>query len=318
MMILEWLRKKHKSPLEQWIEVVVVVLPLVFLIRTFVFGLYVVPSGSMETTMLVGERFYADKLTPWFTPIQRGEVISLNAPTYPYSENKFQNLFQRYVWGPYNWTKRVIGIPGDHVKGVIEDGRPVIYLNEKKLEEPYVNKYPLIYLWLGQVPTFQDLRLGHSHWDIHSFDTEKSYDTQPFYLVDEKLIISDKSEVYPEVPYSEKFAAYLDYPKTPMLDRSDEFDVQLGDEEFWVMGDNRKCSNDSRAWGKLNRAKVGIHGRIKYRFFSIQYTKPWSWQPIPGLTWLKVDESWLLLDLLLHPIDFWKRIRWNRCFAKIY
>lgn len=316
-MIIEWLRKKHKSPLEQWIEVVVVVLPLVFLIRTFVFGLYVVPSGSMETTMLVGERFYADKFTPWFTSIKRGEIISLNDPTYKYSNSRLKNLFQRYVWGPSNWTKRVIGIPGDHVKGVIEDGHPVIYLNEKKLEEPYVNKYPLIYAWLGHIPTFQDLRTGRFNWDIRSFDPSKPYDKQPFYLMDDRLVISDKSEIYPDVPYSEKFAAYLDYPNTPMLDGSDEFDHQLGPDEFWVMGDNRKCSRDSRSWGKLDQRKVAIHGRIKFRFFSIQYTKPWSWQPIPGISWLKFDESWVILDLILHPIDFWKRIRWNRCFGKI-
>lgn len=267
--------------------------------------------------MLVGERFLADKLTPWFTEIKHGEVVSINDPTYPYSDNTLVHLFQSYVWGPSNWTKRVIGIPGDHVKGVIEDGHPVIYLNDKKLEEPYLNQYPLIYSWLGKVPTFQDLRLGQFHWDIRSFDPSKPYDQQPFYLLNDKLIISDKSEVYPDVPYSEKFAAYLDYPNTPMMDGSDEFDVQLGDNEFWLMGDNRKCSRDSRSWGKLNRDKVKMHGRIYACFFSMQYTAPWSWQPIPSISWLKFDESWVVIDLLLHPISFWKRIRWNRCFRRV-
>ena len=124
----------------------VALLVVVFLIRTFVFGLYQVPSGSMETTMLVGERFFADKFTYLFSSPQRGDIITLNDPTYAYSTNPLVNVFESYVWGPSNWTKRVIGIPGDHVKGVIEDGKPVVYVNGQKLNEPYLNEYPLIYI----------------------------------------------------------------------------------------------------------------------------------------------------------------------------
>ncbi|MDZ4123965.1 MAG: S26 family signal peptidase, partial [Hydrogenophaga sp.] len=50
-----------------------IILLVIFLIRTFGFGLYQVPTGSMETTMLVGERFFADKFTPLFRPIKQGD-----------------------------------------------------------------------------------------------------------------------------------------------------------------------------------------------------------------------------------------------------
>ncbi len=63
------------------------ILLVVFLIRTFFFGLYQVPTGSMETTMLVGERFFADKFTYLFSKPKQGHVISLNSPLYEYSEN---------------------------------------------------------------------------------------------------------------------------------------------------------------------------------------------------------------------------------------
>jgi len=118
---------------QAWYNQIIVILTLVFLLRTFGFGLYQVPTGSMETTMLVGERFFADKLTVWFTSIKRGEIISFNEPIYKYSKNPFMNLWERYFWGPSNWTKRVIGIPGDHIQGKIEDGHPVVYLNGKKI-----------------------------------------------------------------------------------------------------------------------------------------------------------------------------------------
>jgi hypothetical protein len=29
------------------------------------------------------------------------------------------------------------------------------------------------------------------------------------------------------------------------------------------------------------------------------------------------DESWWILDLLKNPIDFWKRVRWNRFFQRV-
>src|SRR5438105_14411633 len=120
-LIMDKTNEKNTSFFYQCLEFVSLLL-LVFVIRTFVFGLYIVPTGSMETTMLVGERFFADKFTVLFQEIKRGDIISLNDPTYEYSQNSIAQLFQRYVWGPQNITKRVIGIPGDHVRGTVEDG----------------------------------------------------------------------------------------------------------------------------------------------------------------------------------------------------
>ena len=46
-------------------------------------------------------------------------LFALNDPTFAYSDNYWMELFQHYVWGPTNWTKRVIGVPGDHIEGKI-------------------------------------------------------------------------------------------------------------------------------------------------------------------------------------------------------
>ncbi|MGA9530610.1 MAG: signal peptidase I, partial [Candidatus Babeliales bacterium] len=129
------------------VKELVVLLLIVFLIRTFVFGLYQVPTGSMERTMLVGERFFANKLPSFINPIRQGDIISFNDPTYIYSKNPWIRLFQQYVAGPINWTKRAIAVGPAVVRGVIEEGHPVIYVNDVRLEEPYVNFYPLIGIW---------------------------------------------------------------------------------------------------------------------------------------------------------------------------
>ena len=56
------IKQKSKSWLSSITEFLFLLM-VVFLIRTFGFGLYQVPTGSMETTMLVGERFFADKFS---------------------------------------------------------------------------------------------------------------------------------------------------------------------------------------------------------------------------------------------------------------
>ncbi len=278
-----WLRRPHKSQLAQYIETIIIFVPLVFFIRTYFFGLYQVPTGSMETTMLVGERFFADKLTLHFKGLQHGDIIAINDPTFIYSNNYLINLLQRYVYGPTNWTKRIIGLPGDHIQGKIEDGKPVVYRNGDKLNEPYLNKFPLIML-------YEDGKLTPRSYDDHY-----SFENQPFYRMNAK-----------EVILGQKVAAQYDeepllLPDTPTYSNNrnvDEFDIHLGPTQIWAMGDNRKGSADSRMFGPFDIKLV--HGKIIFCLYS-----------------LDSPDSWFIFDLIKHPIDFWKRVRWNRCLQSI-
>ena len=164
-----WYKRPNKSKLEQYIESIIIILPLAFLIRTYIYGLYQVPTGSMETTMLVGEGFFADKFSYLFRPIKHGDIVTFNDPNFDYSDNYFVNLFQNNVWGPANWTKRIIGVPGDHIQGKIENGVPVLYRNGEKLDEPYLNKFPLLSVFYGNCLL------------TVSYDQSYSYEDQPFY-----------------------------------------------------------------------------------------------------------------------------------------
>lgn len=285
-----WLRRPNKSTFEQYLETIIIVVPIAFIIRTYFYGLYQVPTGSMETTMLVGERFFADKFTVLFRPINRGDIISFNNPNFEYSDNRLMYLWQKYVWGPDNWTKRVIGLPGEHVQGVMEDGKPVIYINGKKLDEPYINKYPLLGLYKD------DARCPYEH---RSYDDHYSYHDQPFYRMDEYNVIKGRRIL-------ERCGLPVEYiPGTPAIDPNtgknlDEYDIVLGDNEYWALGDNRLGSYDCRGWGPLPGEH--IHGRIVFRFLSVD----------------SAGQSWLLLDIIKHPIDFWTRVRWSRCMQFVY
>jgi len=278
--IVRWYKRPNKNYFADLIESLIVIIPVVFLIKTFVFGLYQVPTCSMETTMLVGERFFADKVTPFVSKPKRGEIISFNDPNFKYSDNGFINFMQQYAsWSVVNYTKRVIGVPGDHVQGKIEDDKPVVYINGKKLDEPYLNKWPII------------ARYKNGELNYRSYDPNKPLCDQPFYdmtpseIARAKMYMPDHNILY---------------PGTPALGRSgpkDIYDVHLGATEYWMMGDNRQGSSDSRDWGPMDTKKTLFHGRILFRIWSVDS-----------------DESWWIVDLIKHPINFWHRVRWARFF----
>jgi len=273
------------------VKEIAVLLLIVFLIRTFGFGLYQVPTGSMETTMLVGERFFADKFTPLFSNAKHGDIISFNDPTFNYSPNTLVRLFQSYVWGPSNWTKRVIGVPGDEIKGVIENGKPVIYRNGKKLDEPYINKYPLIRVWNPKSSTLGDMFVRKSYVPTDPWDK------QPFYNIEPSLICK-KADGQPDISVSRTPTPLRGNEQTWSGGYPDEFHVKLEKNQYWVMGDNRLASHDSRYFGPLEEKL--IHGKIIFRIFSVDS-----------------NGGFLLLDIVKNPIAFFKSIRWNRCLERV-
>ena len=90
---------------------------------------FVIPTGSMEDTLLIGDHLLVDKLAyapggpiskhllP-YEPVKRGDIIVFRYPV---------DIRQTFV-------KRCMGVPGDHIKLVNKQ----VYLNGKKLDEPYV------------------------------------------------------------------------------------------------------------------------------------------------------------------------------------
>ena len=95
-------------------------------ILTFIFQNFVIPSGSMENTLLVGDHVLVDRinLAPpahWapfvrYRNVHRGDIIVFLKPGYP-------DMFL---------VKRVIGIPGDHLH--LHEG--YVYLNGQRQDEP--------------------------------------------------------------------------------------------------------------------------------------------------------------------------------------
>jgi signal peptidase I len=128
---------------------------LAVLIRTFLLQAFYIPSGSMETTLLVGDRVLVNKMIYDVREPQRGEVVVFKGPDTWAPENLAQdnqgfvgritgtvgNLVGVGQPGEKDFIKRVIGLPGDTVSccdangQVVVNGQPLdeaVYLPEER------------------------------------------------------------------------------------------------------------------------------------------------------------------------------------------
>jgi signal peptidase I len=120
-----------------------------FLIKTFLIRSFYIPSGSMENTLLVNDRVIVSLLTPELTPLQRGDVVVFSDPggwlgsepvTRVASSPANDILAFVGLAAPTDndhLIKRVIGLPGDHVKCCNALGQMTV--NGVPLDEPYIN-----------------------------------------------------------------------------------------------------------------------------------------------------------------------------------
>ncbi|MFC7244046.1 signal peptidase I [Catellatospora aurea] len=144
-------RGRKGMPLWQELPLLLVVaFCLAVLIRTFLMQAFYIPSGSMEDTLLVGDRVLVNKVVYEFRDPERGEVIVFKGPDNWAPENGadpdagFFSKLGRTVGdlvgisqpGEKDFIKRVIGLPGDRVSCCDVDGR--IYVNGVPIDEPYV------------------------------------------------------------------------------------------------------------------------------------------------------------------------------------
>lgn len=110
---------RHKSPQEGsamlglrdtliWCGIPVLIIAL---LRIFVFGLYTIPSGSMEDTIQPGDRVMTLSLAPRQVNLQRGDIVVFKDPANWLSSEQNSSLF-----GDDRLIKRLIGLPGDVVE----------------------------------------------------------------------------------------------------------------------------------------------------------------------------------------------------------
>jgi signal peptidase I len=148
-------QQKKRSFWRDLVVIVVAALALTILLKAFVAQVFSIPSGSMENTLLPGDRILVSKIVYKFRPIARGDIVvfsgagSWDAPTPPPSSwlaglwDDAVNLVG--IAGPdTDYVKRVIGIPGDHVVCCNKNGQ--ITVNGTPLSESH-------YVYPGDIPS---------------------------------------------------------------------------------------------------------------------------------------------------------------------
>lgn len=111
-----------KKEILSWVKCIVVALVLAFFVSHFLIVNSRIPSGSMENTIMTGDKLIALRTSYWFGEPKRGEIVVFEYPDDP------DELF----------IKRVIGEPGDKVEVI--NGKVYINDSEEPLEEPYLKE----------------------------------------------------------------------------------------------------------------------------------------------------------------------------------
>ena len=190
-------------------SILYIIIAAIFII-TFCVQPFRIPSGSMEPTLLVGDFLLVAKQSPLTdtggllpsAKIHRGDIIVFHYPVDP----------------EMHLVKRVVGIPGDHLK--LRGGR--VYINGTPLNESYAVYRP------SAPDSFRDNfpRLQSASPDIDSR-----------WWIRMRTLIDDGELIIPAGNY-------------------------------FVLGDNRNDSEDSRYWGFVPRAD--IVGKPLLIYFSVR------------------------------------------------
>lgn len=131
----EIMGNKNNTPAEQepfnwkeevfsWIKIIIVAAIIAFFVNNVLIANSKVPSGSMETTIMTGDRVIGSRLTYRFSDPQRGDIAIFHFPDDP--------------TGKIYYVKRIIGLPGDTVD--IRGGHVYLNNSETPLDEPYIRE----------------------------------------------------------------------------------------------------------------------------------------------------------------------------------
>jgi len=220
---------KPKNELLEWIKSIAAAVVLFLVIRTFLVQAYSIPSNSMENTLLVGDYLMANNAVfGAHVPFTKVRMPGFRDPR----AGEIVVFRPTYNAPEEDVVKRVIGVPGDTLWG--KDG--AVYRNGKRLNEPYVQR-------VGEADRPLDLDGTRGGLPPEVIPARYGYHNH-----------------LPALLPSVDRAAYRPT-------RENWGPLVVPKDSYWVMGDNRDQSLDSRFMGFIPREVV--RGKPLFIYFSV-------------------------------------------------
>lgn len=190
--------RRDVSMFREYFELIAETLIYVFFVMTFLLQSFVIPTGSMQDNILIGDHILVDKvvysqslgtLDRLVLPqqeIERGMIVTFKSPA---------ELGKEYV-------KRVIGLPGERIKiinkKVYIDDQPLdesyTFFKDPNIEQSYRDNYP-------------EFKIPANHYFCMGDNRDHSYDSRYWGPVHLDLIIGKPWRVY--WSYESTTAEYL-------------------------------------------------------------------------------------------------------------
>ena len=124
-----------------WVVTIAGAVAIVLLVKAFVVNPYRIPSSSMEPTLhcaqpasgceaRFSDRVLANRFIYHVRDPERGEIVVFETP----------DAARLKCGAGGTFVKRIIGLPGDTVEVKLERGDGYVFVNGRKLDEPYIEE----------------------------------------------------------------------------------------------------------------------------------------------------------------------------------
>jgi signal peptidase I len=255
--------------LVEYLRTVLITLVVALFLKAFVVEAFRIPSGSMEATLHVGDFLLVNKLaygirTPRFIPLTNFTLPTWYAPIFRSVQRGDVIVFEFPGTGgvaggrePVNYIKRCVGLPGDVVE--IRDGQ--VFVNGVRFDFP-PTAIP------ASAGGSSHLRHFVSPWG-EDYTGERFGPVQVPKKGDRVTITAENLPRWSAVLQGEGHRLGLDAAGSVLIDGKPAAEYVVQRNYYFVMGDNRGNSLDSRAWGFVPEDHLIGEALLVY----------WSWDP---------------------------------------